>query len=89
MSIETALWILGVGVPAILSWCIWASWVLLRIQADTKKIVLMHQDPDKYGFGTGATNNLVDALTRAIRELTHYIRWDIEDRTGKKPPPPL
>jgi len=58
----------------------------------------MHKDPDKFGFGTHKTNELlteqatqhrsaIDALTNTMKELTHYIRWATEQTTGKAPPP--
>ena len=27
------------------------------------------------------------ALRHAVRELSHYVRWDTKERTGKQPPP--
>lgn len=37
------------------------------------------------------TNNtkIVEANTRAIQELAHFIRWFHEEAHGKKPPPPI
>lgn len=89
MSAETGLWILGTAVPMLLAWGIWLSWVARGARADTAELVAMHKEPDKHGFGTLNTNGFVRELTVAIQSLTHYIRWDIEDRTGKRPPPPL
>ena len=79
---------LNLGIPTILSWCVWAAWMILRIHADSKAVLAMHKDPDKHGFGTSEQDELLAGLTRAIKALTHYIAWDIEDRTGKRPPPP-
>ena len=32
---------------------------------------------------------LIEDNTRAVREVAHYIRWSIENTTGKKAPPPM
>lgn len=60
----------------------------------------MHRNADEFGFGTVALRStqerdqnrleqLIADNTRALREVSHYIRWSIENTTGKKPPPPM
>ena len=54
---------------------------------DIIKLLKMHQDADKYGFGTGATNEMIQSIERTQKALIHYIRWGVEKMTGEKPPP--
>ena len=64
------------------------------------EMINMHKNADKYGFGTvelramesrnqTLLENLIKDNTRALREVSHYIRWSIENATGQKPPPPM
>lgn len=64
------------------------------------EMLKMHHNPDEYGFGTislratherdqNRLEKLIDDNTRALREVAHYIRWSIENTTGKKAPPPM
>ena len=61
----------------------------------------MHEHPDDYDFGTSDTNKMVMAIganceavcrrhsqvLHAIERLAQLISYDIEQRTGKRPPP--
>lgn len=75
-----------------------------NIEGIVTTMKIMHEHADDYGFGTKRTNNLIDEMqqatvksTNAIRissnsidQLAHFIKVDIETRTGKKlPPPPI
>ncbi len=73
-----------------------------EIKAGVESAHVMHEHADDYGFGTGQTNRLLrevlsatssnsrssEAVARSINELTHYLTWDIKQRTGETPPPP-
>lgn len=96
MNLETALWIIGALVPVALAWSAWVTHTLKEITRTNEELVDMHKAPDQYGFGTGKTNVLISDFhtslvnnTRAIKGLTHYIRWLAEQQTGKKSPPPI
>jgi hypothetical protein len=78
---------LAVGIP-LLTWGIWLSWVIRVTASKVATLEMMHLHADKYGFGTGTTNKLIEDNTAAMRALTHYIVWFIEHQSGEKPPPP-
>jgi hypothetical protein len=62
---------------------------------------VMHEHPDDYDFGTGATNRTLAAMlaecqstcaanrrvAESVENLAALIRYDIKQRTGKEPPP--
>lgn len=72
------------------------------IKSGVDRARVMHEHADDYGFGTVETNRLLrdlvvasannaresERVCRVVRELTHFIIWEIKDRTGKTPPPP-
>ncbi len=47
----------------------------------------MHENPEKFGFGTSGFRPVIEENTRAIRELSHFIQWAVEEQTGNKAPP--
>lgn len=59
-----------------------------KTASDVDLLVKMHQEPDKFGFGTSNTNRVFADNTAAMRELTHYIQYQLEQVTGVRPPPP-
>jgi hypothetical protein len=66
-----------------------------------QRLETMHEHPDDYNFGTSDTNKMMIALGNnceqvckrhgqvlyAIERLASLIAYDIEQRTGKRPPP--
>ena len=88
MNQETALWVADVGIPILIAWCVGATIAFGSIIYYVKRLVNMHEEPDKYGFGTSKTNKVIEDNTRAMQALTHYVLWEIENRTGTTPPPP-
>lgn len=73
--------------PAI-AWAIRMSWMTKSTNSKVSRLLNMHEDPDKYGFGTVETNKVIEANTAVMNKLSHYVEWEIENRTGKKAPPP-
>jgi hypothetical protein len=73
-----------------------------QIKAAVYHVKAMHEHPDDYNFGNKETNAMVQRLMkccsancqeservwRSIDKLSHTLAYDIEQRTGKKPPPP-
>jgi hypothetical protein len=88
MTLEILLWILGVSLVSIVGWGI----KLTRDQRDIHRIVTklleMHEHPENTGFGTIGLGDVVGDNTRALKALTHYIKW-LEIKNGKGPPPPI
>ena len=98
-SAATVFWIIGITLVPAVGWSFSVSYMLLILRRESGKLLHMHEHADEYGFGTVALRarqdaereqmrKLVTDNTRAMREVAHYIRWMIEDRTGHKPPPP-
>jgi hypothetical protein len=66
-----------------------------------RNLETMHEHPDDYNFGTADTNKMVQQIGAnceqvcrrhtqvliAIERLAQLIAYDIEQRTGKRPPP--
>ncbi len=96
MTPDIALWILGASVAPLITWAVWHSYHAMTIRRNIDELLEMHRRPDDYGFGTEqCQTNLIsqktsiDDNTRALRELTHYMRWFAEHATQQTPPPPL
>lgn len=89
MTPEMVLYIIGVTLIPLLGWGIHIHIKINKISGQSDRLVLMHEQPDEYGFGTYKTNKIIEANTRAMHELTHYIKWLGKEQTGKEPPPPL
>jgi hypothetical protein len=89
MDVNTALWIAGASLFPTIGWAIHMSVMAMKSKEDTTKILSILEDPDKHGFGTEATNRIIEDNTRAMQALVHYIKWLVKDQTGGDPPPPL
>lgn len=84
----------------VLGWGIKHTWDMMRLLTISKKLLVMHEKPDDYGFGTGETNKTladshrelttcINGNTAVVKELIHYMKWSHKDRTGKELPPPM
>ena len=73
--------IFGVVTVAVIPITIWGY----KMFSMVKKLIEMHEDPEKYEFGTIETNKLIDAnnkelrsaaeeQTRQLKDLVHYTR---------------
>ncbi len=63
--------------------------LLTKILDGNKKLIEMHENPDKYGFGTGDLQNEFEANTRALKQLIHYTKYLAEVQSSKPVPPPV
>lgn len=84
MELNTLLWIVGAAVVPTISWAIFVTLSLLELKALTTRMVNMQEHPETTGFGIIITDN-----TKAIKALTHYVKWMAQMQTGQIPPPPL
>ncbi len=80
VGVTTALLVL---LPSIF----WVRSKLNSIHRMAERDLYMHENPEKFGFGTKGFRPVIEENTRAIRELSHYMRWAAEAQSGKKPPP--
>jgi len=88
MNAETALWVWGVALVPLISWCMWMTWHVVRCREGIAKLVHIHEHPDDYGFGTSRQTRIIEENTQAMKSLAHYIRWALEREHGTPPPPP-
>ena len=84
MELNTALWILGAAVVPVIGWSVFVTHTLLDLKAQASKIIYMQEHPENTAFGIIIIDN-----TKAIKALTHYVKWMAQVQTGKEPPPPL
>lgn len=89
MTLEIALWVFAVLVPAGIAWAIAVTTMLSKIHTHTKDLVEKHNDPAKHGLGPGEYADVVKENTRALRSHTHYLKWFIKEQIGQSPPPPI
>lgn len=88
MTEETARWLIGVVVVPGLAWATAVIWLLRDIKKGTDKLLEMHENPDKYGFGSNHMTDVLEHLNITMGSMVHYLRWIAEQSTGKPPPPP-
>ncbi len=62
---------------------------LNSMHQEISALVEMHENPEKTGFGTIGHKDAFEANTKAINNLTHYLKWFIERQTKEVPPPPI
>jgi hypothetical protein len=82
MTPEIVLWILSGAAVPLIGWGIQLTWVLHRVREDAKLLVTMHREPEKYGFGSNATNEELQDLIGVIKgELLHQVNDVIRANT--------
>lgn len=86
-SQEVLLWVMGATIVPLIGWAVFMSNLACQTRKDCSKLVEMHEKPDDYGFGTIKTSQQLLDNTRAVAQLTHYIKWFAEKSTGEKAPP--
>ena len=81
-------------------WGVWISNAVSKVKRESHRLIWMHENADEAGFGTvklraqheaerSEMKELMANNTRGMREIAHYIRYCIEETTGKKAPPPM
>lgn len=87
--------VFGIVTAVVIPLVIWGY----KMFAMLKTLLVMHEDPDKYEFGTTATNDMLretnDELTKAtaeqtrqLKELVHYTKaMCLIANNGKEVPP--
>ena len=87
-------WVMALWIPASIVFGFAAIFLLRRIKAVVTETLLMHRKPDEYGFGIGPLEsiasrqmNILREQRDCMRELVSLVRWESEERTGKKAPP--
>ena len=88
MPIDVFLWLLGALAVPLLLWGLQSNIRHREMSQKINTLLTMHEHPEKTGFGTVGLAGIVEENTRALKALTHYIRW-LETKNGKGPPPPL
>lgn len=100
VPLSAILWVVScIGVPLI-GWGVKITWDLLRTREDIKVVVRILRNPDQSGFGSRQTNETlatshrqltacIEANTKVVQELIHYIKWSFKERTGKELPPAI
>ena len=76
-----------IGISSSVPFVLWASLTLRTNNLQLTRLVQMHEHPENTGFGTVGMTEVIKANTTAIRELSHYVQWQTEQTSGKKPPP--
>ena len=86
---SVVLWILAILVPMALSWCTTVFILLRDIKRTSDRLLDMHINADREGFGTVEIQASQEDIQHALRALVHYIKWTAQELTGKIPPPPI
>jgi len=90
MSDEVIRWVISIGLLPCIGWGMHLTWMLYSQRRDTMKLVSdMAVIQTSLAESRQDFKNSLDANTRAISDLVHYIKWATEAQTGKAPPPPL
>ena len=89
MSDEVIRWVISIGLFPAMGWGMHISWMLYNQRVDTMKLVTdMATITANVAESRQDFKNSLDANTRAISDLVHYIKWATEAQTGQVPPPP-
>ena len=88
MTIEIAIWVLGISIIPLISWMIWVTVQMTITNQILRKLMYMHENPENTGFGTTGLADIIEDNTVAIKALTHYVKW-LSEQQGLNPPPPL
>jgi len=78
------------GIPlamALFGWLFALDQRTRHIQRVGDELMDMHENPEKTGFGTVGMERVIQDDTRALREMSHYVRWSTKEQTGKDAPP--
>jgi hypothetical protein len=89
-DVGTLLWLLGILLLPLAGWGIRTTLIQRDIHRMLMKLLEMHEHPENTGFGTVGLQGVLGDNTRALKALTHYIKWlETKNGGGKGPPPPI
>ena len=88
MTVEILLYILSALMVPAIGWAMHSYIAQRDMRQKLDKLLYMHENPEKTGFGTIGLDGVIEDNTRALKSLIHYIKW-LETNNGKGPPPPL
>lgn len=89
MTVEIALWILGLVLVPAVGWSLAILLILRDVKRTGDELLSMHRNPNGYGFGTINLSEMVEEQRRLTGAVVHYLKWAAEKITGEVPPPPL
>lgn len=91
---DTFMWLVGGASIAIGGFVFKLFTSLNNIMGKSDRLISMHNQADKYGFGTvGISADMKkmheeqQAQTRATKSMMRLMRWTAEKQFGEKPPP--
>jgi hypothetical protein len=84
---DIALWVFGIALAPAFAAAVAILGLLRDVKKTTDRLLYMHDHPSEFGFGTGGFKEALRSNTRAMRELSHFVRWSSEQTAGKSPPP--
>lgn len=89
MPPDAFYWVMGVGIPSLITFCIWLAWKIKLVNKDTADALKILQD----GSLAEGQKDLVDAMkdvSKANKTLSWYIVQSVKAQTGEvlEPPPP-
>ncbi len=89
MPPDAFYWVMGIGIPSLISFCIWIGYKVKRGNEDTAAALKILQD-DSLAEGQ---KDLVDAMkdvSKSNKSLSWYIVQSVKAQTGQvlEPPPP-
>ncbi len=68
-------------------WAINQTWLLRDLNRKSDLLIKMHNDPDRYGFGTMSLTIEMKRLVHYNAQVAHFAKWQAEQTVGKTPPP--
>jgi len=89
MDTETIKWVAGLLILPLVLFTFVVISLLRDIKKTTDQLLVMHQNSDKYGFGTGQLGECMAQMSDAFQDQSYYMKWMVTEMTGKKPPPPV
>ncbi len=84
----TLIWAFKLAIIPTVTFSFAVIWLLRDIKKSTDRLLYMHYNPDKFGFGNGALGEEMTGLRNATRDVAHYTKWMATNMNNGKPPPP-
>lgn len=80
MNPDILLWIVGVGIVPLL---VAAVYIVNGI----RELLYMHRHPEKTGFGTEGMREVIEANTKAFKDLSNLVKWLTKEMGHSERPP--